>query len=131
MASVRPLLWYTVCIIFSCIVLAATAPTTGKRRPHAASEETKVSAIFSALSDDETVLTRSKRRLPAVPSVTSELLAAIDADSSATSSQRRQRRSAVFYLTASMQFCKNYPIYCRRIEVDEGDVKVKIRLAEE
>jgi hypothetical protein len=60
-----------------------------------------------------------------------DLLAAIDADESASSTQRRQRRSAVFYLTASMTFCRNYPLYCRRIEVDEGDVKVKIRLSEE
>ena len=51
MAWLHRIFWFAV--IFSCFVMASTAPATGKRRFHATADETQVSTILSALSGEE------------------------------------------------------------------------------
>ncbi|ELU17323.1 hypothetical protein CAPTEDRAFT_219552 [Capitella teleta] len=83
----------------------------------------------SALLNEPAPVRRQKRDASS-PMSGSELADLVLASEDLSAGERRTRRSAAWWMHAVVQLCNNNRRMCRRIEVDEGSLHMRIRLEE-
>jgi len=149
----RCLVSMSLLILLVCVHLAASAPTTTRldesepesrvimvlnkntvhkelaKQGHRTKRSTTLSNMFKLRSiDTESGSVQIERRTPRSIRNVEEDTFDFLSEQPAKSRHGRGRRSAAWWLHASIQMCEKYEHLCRKIEVQEGNVVLELRI---